>query len=1127
MALFLSILICVLFLPQSSHAQGATDFGVAQVEQGIELGGFDFPLVITKIIRAVLGFLALIMVIMTLYAGYLIMVSGGNEEKVLHGKNTLKNAIIGLAIIFFALIIVQFVINLLKAATGYEPKQPGTPVINTFDGAGSLVKLVKDHYPASNQQDIYRNTKIAITFNIEIDPSSVIENTNNTCWQLDEVDAVVIDGTKGNADYGANCKKNETTGGILEYYGDCTKEGVCDTMKPEVINIYRFKTIVDENNQETEVQIDANGEDTNQLIEADGMVAYDNSQAYTFVFKPKELLGSDKEDMWHKVVVTSGVTKMQKNKDGESVSIFNGYPNNNYPWNFETNTDIDLSPPYVVDVSPNSSEVISKNKVLKITFNEAVDPMVVQGVVSPSSSFDNILVDILYNDGNSLVQDTNTETQITIETVVGESFEYKGQIPASPKKVKKMISVGDRIYVVDSDKIIKTINVSDPSKPVNEGVWFTAPKGINAIHHDDQYIYVTYGYADRSALDILDLSNGNSVGKLAGFAFPFDVFVQGNYAYVADGIAGLKIVDISNPASLTSASVVGTLDFGGFNNAITSVYVNGQDAYVVKGGGTKDFFLVDVSNPLSPKKVKKIDDTIFGTIDILVNGNDLYTAHKADGVFISDKDTLELYSVIPNKFSGESLDGVSAISIELFDKYLLIGYQKAFKIYDITDKYNPVLKLSYPSSLEDDAPWSLSDNFRALAVHGGYAYVSDMDNGIKYFEILGEKQVEVVKDVEVQDLNSKGVKGQWKVTNGYKTVEFIPQEKCGINSCGDDIYCLYVPCADYDKECTAHYGVLVRTAQLADETNPSFVAKPFSGVLDMADNALDYHNTEVTPDYDSLGDVLKTNSSIPGKFDFTIYDKYYNYETNTGWRHKPLIFGIAKDIANTEKLPDNFWWHFTVQNKIDMTAPHIQTVNPGTDMEDVGDYYPVDILFSKEMNLDSLYNVQLREHPGDALAPDDYSFSFFDSEMVIGEDEDASTTTLSTATTLTIKHPVRPFGPNDKDFYYFGIVPGRETVADNQNCMYPGRGPYNGTIKSVVVSEKCVVKYGDDGEIQEGGIGSLCVPVDKVAETDTGCVTTVVDGTTLIYGTGFYVTQPDKDTCYAKLQDKKVSPTEF
>src|SRR3989338_4686883 len=83
-------------------------FGLQPVEQNIGLASTDIRLIIARIIRAVLGLLGIIAVSLMIYAGYTIMTSGGNEEKVTQGKKIMINAVIGLVIILSAFAIVQF-----------------------------------------------------------------------------------------------------------------------------------------------------------------------------------------------------------------------------------------------------------------------------------------------------------------------------------------------------------------------------------------------------------------------------------------------------------------------------------------------------------------------------------------------------------------------------------------------------------------------------------------------------------------------------------------------------------------------------------------------------------------------------------------------------------------------------------------------------------------------------------------------------------------------------------------------------------------------------------------------------------------------------------------------------------
>ena len=72
------------------------------------------------------------------------------------------------------------------------------------------------------------------------------------------------------------------------------------------------------------------------------------------------------------------------------------------------------------------------------------------------------------------------------------------------------------------------------------------------------------------------------------------------------------------------------------------------------------------------------------------------------------------------------------------------------------------------------------------------------------------------------------IAGEFLYSNNYTTVEFVSNDLCGQNTCGDDVYCLPA-----NEEVFA----LLKAASLAP--NSSFAAFPYDGVVDMADNSLD------------------------------------------------------------------------------------------------------------------------------------------------------------------------------------------------------------------------------------------------------------------------------------------------
>lgn len=107
----------IVFSARAAFAQADT-FGVTQVGSSIGLGGGDIRIIVTNIIRAVLGVLGLVAVSIVIYGGYLYMTAGGEEEKVATARKLLVNGLIGLAIILSAFSIVQFVLSRLSDATG-------------------------------------------------------------------------------------------------------------------------------------------------------------------------------------------------------------------------------------------------------------------------------------------------------------------------------------------------------------------------------------------------------------------------------------------------------------------------------------------------------------------------------------------------------------------------------------------------------------------------------------------------------------------------------------------------------------------------------------------------------------------------------------------------------------------------------------------------------------------------------------------------------------------------------------------------------------------------------------------------------------------------------------------------
>lgn len=120
-----------LFAPGVAYAESDLErqLEVFAGEQGAGFGDPTDPrLVVANIVRIFLTLLGILFVAYTVYAGYLVMTSGGQEEKIKKGKDTLRTGVIGILIILSAYAITLFVTNSLQTAIEDEGFDAGIDV---------------------------------------------------------------------------------------------------------------------------------------------------------------------------------------------------------------------------------------------------------------------------------------------------------------------------------------------------------------------------------------------------------------------------------------------------------------------------------------------------------------------------------------------------------------------------------------------------------------------------------------------------------------------------------------------------------------------------------------------------------------------------------------------------------------------------------------------------------------------------------------------------------------------------------------------------------------------------------------------------------------------------------------
>lgn len=108
------------FDPSTGNALGGLEATNLGNGQGAAQAGSQLPVLIGRIIRTVLGLLGIIFLVLTVYAGFVWMMARGDSKKADESKTIIKNAVIGIVIIFIAYALTGFIINAIVRATSTQ-----------------------------------------------------------------------------------------------------------------------------------------------------------------------------------------------------------------------------------------------------------------------------------------------------------------------------------------------------------------------------------------------------------------------------------------------------------------------------------------------------------------------------------------------------------------------------------------------------------------------------------------------------------------------------------------------------------------------------------------------------------------------------------------------------------------------------------------------------------------------------------------------------------------------------------------------------------------------------------------------------------------------------------------------
>jgi hypothetical protein len=264
--------------------------------------------------------------------------------------------------------------------------------------------------------------------------------------------------------------------------------------------------------------------------------------------------------------------------------------------------------------------------------------------------------------------------------------------------------------------------------------------------------YVADGGAGVSIIDVSDLTNPTTLSTIDTAGWAYGITISGNIAYVADGYEGVSIIDVSDPTNPTTLSTIDTAEraFG--------ITISGNIAYVADARAGVS--IIDVSDPTNPTTLSTID-TGSWAYGITISGNIAYVADGRAGVSIinvSDPTNPTTLSTI------DTAGYAYGITISGNIVYVADG-SEGVSIIDVSDPTNPTTLSTIDTNRKA----------QGITISGNIAYVADYEAGVSIIDVSDPTNPTTLSTIDTAGW-AEGITISGNiayVADGYKGVSII------------------------------------------------------------------------------------------------------------------------------------------------------------------------------------------------------------------------------------------------------------------------------------------------------------------------------------------------------------------
>ncbi|OGC92833.1 MAG: hypothetical protein A2W25_01230 [candidate division Zixibacteria bacterium RBG_16_53_22] len=271
-----------------------------------------------------------------------------------------------------------------------------------------------------------------------------------------------------------------------------------------------------------------------------------------------------------------------------------------------------------------------------------------------------------------------------------------------------------------------------------------------------------YGYAAfQNGLMVLDISSLDSmheVSKLYLQGQGRDIEVNGNYLYLADGFAGIQIIDISNPfnPALAASYPIGM---------VNDIFIRGNLAFVA--AGQLGVLIYNITNP-----VDLIEVSIYDTTGITGSCSSVFVMDSL--LFAPFGRILHIVSIADsaNPLHIGSYQGAFGINnVFARDQWCYLADGPSYTILDIADPADPIVISGR----------IINNSVNEVVAAGHYLYISNGENGMAIENIQFPSQPEPASQLELNGVTTGlNLVGSLAFLSQYPPYSRVPQGPWGI-----------------------------------------------------------------------------------------------------------------------------------------------------------------------------------------------------------------------------------------------------------------------------------------------------------------------------------------------------------